>query len=181
MRAPACPLTHPARLFCLPPPSCCQVGLSEDEFLELPRHLRQAAQRGGAEGLLQAGFRPRDGAAAGAGLQQQQQQQQQQQRGAEGGVEVRGGEQPAAGVHGPSWRRQYVFVAATMPAEGERSVGAELAARFPEAAWLAGRQLHQSKRAVEHGWRLVRDEAHRARALQVRRAGCGDWGGWDCG
>lgn len=59
-----------------------------------------------------------------------------------------------------------MFVAATMPAEGERSVGAELAARFPEAAWLAGKQLHQSKRAVDHGWRRVEDGRHRAEVLQ---------------
>lgn len=70
-------------------------------------------------------------------------------------------------MQGPSWRRQYVFVAATMPAEGERSVGAEIAARFPQAAWLAGRQLHQSKRAVEHAWRRVEGAEERAQALQV--------------
>lgn len=58
-----------------------------------------------------------------------------------------------------------------MPAEGERSVGAEIAARFPQAAWLAGRQLHQSKRALEHAWRRVEDAEERAQALQVGAGG----------
>ncbi|KAI7840009.1 hypothetical protein COHA_006274 [Chlorella ohadii] len=134
---------------------CAQVGLSEDEFADLPYHLRRAALRGGAEGLLEAGFRGGNG--SGPAGQQQAQQEQQEQR--------QDGAYPP-GVHGPSWRRQYVFVAATMPAEGERSVGGELAARFPDATWLAGRQLHQSKRALQHSWRRVEDEQHRAEVLQ---------------
>lgn len=146
-----------------------QVGLSEDEFADLPYHLRRAALRSGVEGLLEAGFRPRQAAGSssasdGSGPAAQQQQQQ-------WGGEHEGARAP--GVHGPSWRRQYVFVAATMPAEGERSVGAELAARFPEATWLAGRQLHQSKRALQHSWREVDDERHRAQVLQVRLGGRG--------
>jgi hypothetical protein len=130
------------------------VSLTEDEFAELPRHLKQAALRGGAEGLLEAGFKPRPPA-------------QQQPRQAEGQGREEGGDgDAAAGVRGPAWRRQYVFVAATMPAEGERSVGAEIAARFPEAAWLSGRQLHQSKRAVSHEWRRVEGPQQRAAALR---------------
>lgn len=140
-----------------------QVGLSEDEFADLPYHLRRAALRGGAEGLLEAGFRSRGSAAdqqpgrdsSSSAVQQQQQW----------GAEQEGARAP--GVHGASWRRQYIFVAATMPAEGERSVGAELAARFPDATWLAGRQLHQSKRALQHSWRQVDDEHHRAHVLHV--------------
>lgn len=146
-----------------------QAGLSEDEFGELPYHLRRAALKDGLQGLLDAGFRPRqplppaaaaapDGAGAHA-----------LQPGPEG--------ERAPGVHGPSWRRQYIFVAATMPAEGERSVGAEIAARFPDATWLAGKQLHQSKRAVQHSWRALADEAERAAALQVG-CGCGCDRGW---
>ncbi len=136
------------------------MGLSEDEFADLPYHLRRAALRGGAEGLLEAGFRGGNG--SGPAGQQQAQQEQQEQR--------QDGAYPP-GVHGPSWRRQYVFVAATMPAEGERSVGGELAARFPDATWLAGRQLHQSKRALQHSWRRVEDEQHRAEVLHVSRGG----------
>ncbi|KAL4422948.1 hypothetical protein ABPG75_009145 [Micractinium tetrahymenae] len=166
---------HAARRICL------QVGLTEDEFAELPRHLKQVAKLGGAQGLLDAGFRPRrqpaggalasrggsrsgssggNGARPAAGSEEDEEQQQQWL----GGLEKEA--QPELGVHGPSWRRQYVFVAATMPAEGERSVGAEIAARFPQAAWLAGRQLHQSKRAVEHAWRRVEGAEERAQALQ---------------
>lgn len=157
---------HAARRICL------QVGLTEDEFAELPRHLKQAAKLGGAQGLLDAGFRPRrqppgqaasssgNGAGPGAGSHGEGEEQQRWLRGLEEGAH------PELGVQGPSWRRQYVFVAATMPAEGERSVGAEIAARFPQAAWLAGRQLHQSKRALEHAWRRVEDAEERAQALQ---------------
>lgn len=144
------------------------MGLSEDEFADLPYHLRRAALRGGAEGLLEAGFRSRRPAAdqqpgsdgSSSAVQQQQQQW---------GAEQEGARAPS--VHGASWRRQYIFVAATMPAEGERSVGAELAARFPDATWLAGRQLHQSKRALQHSWRQVDDEQHRAHVLHVSLAG----------
>ncbi|PRW20256.1 DEAD-box ATP-dependent RNA helicase 22 [Chlorella sorokiniana] len=132
---------------------CSQVGLSEDEFADLPYHLRRAALRGGAEGLLEAGFRPcrQPDSSSSSGSDAATQQQESGAR--------------APGVHGASWRRQYVFVAATMPAEGERSVGAELATRFPDATWLAGRQLHQSKRALQHSWRQVEDEQHRAQVL----------------
>ena len=133
-----------------------QVGLSEDEFADLPRHLKQAARMGGAQGLLDAGFK--DAPAAAGGEQQQRE-------------DTPWGERRQEGVHGASWKRQYVFVAATMPAEGDTSVGAEIAARFPEAAWLSGRQLHQSKRAVEHDWRRVEDSLARAEVLQASGGG----------
>lgn len=163
------PLPAPEPCSRLTPGTPPQTGLTEDEFAELPYHLRRAALRDGMEGLLAAGFKPRRDAAA-----------------ASGGQEAAEREADDAawppGVRGPSWRRQYVFVAATMPAEGEHTVGAEIAARFPAAAWLAGRQLHQSKRAVEHAWRRVEDDAHRAEVLRVSplageagAAGAGCW------
>lgn len=152
--------------------------MSEDEFSDLPYHLRRAALRDGMEGLLDAGFRrgqvPPDagssssssgngsGPAAAAVV-------------GEGTAHEADYAAWAPGVHGPSWRRQYIFVAATMPSEGDHSVGAELAARFPDAAWLAGRQLHQSKRAVEHAWRRVDDPIDREEALQVRGWVVGWW------
>jgi superfamily II DNA/RNA helicase len=123
----------------------------------LPRHLKQAAKFGGAAGMLDAGFKPRPQQAA----QQQAPPPQWELRQGEG---EEGGLLPQ--VYGPSWQRQYAFVAATMPSEGDTSVGAELTARFPGATWLAGRQLHQSKRSVEHTWRRVEDGQHRAQVLQ---------------
>jgi hypothetical protein len=50
------------------------------------------------------------------------------------------------------WRRQYVFVAATMPAEGKKSTAAELRAAFPEAVWVSGARLHRPQRRVRHRW-----------------------------
>lgn len=152
------------------------MGITEAEFSELPRHLKLAAQKGGAEGLLEAGFKPRaqqqqQQPAYGSSQQQQAGQQEQGVQQAEGQAGQAGGEQEVRGVYGPSWKRQYMFVAATMPAEGDTSVGAQLLARFPQAAWLTGRQLHQSKRALLHRWQRVEDEAHRSQMLQEVVAG----------
>lgn len=136
---------------------CAAAGLSEDEFGELPWHLRRAAINGGLEGLLEAGFKPQSPLPEGEPAAE-----------AEAGAADEWGteEAPAPGVKGPRWQRQYLFVAATMPAEGERSVGAEIAERFPDAVWLAGLQLHQSKRSVEHVWRRVDDVLDREEALR---------------
>ena len=41
------------------------------------------------------------------------------------------------------FERQYIFVAATMPSEGKKSVAAELQQKFPGLLWLAGRHLHE--------------------------------------
>lgn len=39
--------------------------------------------------------------------------------------------------------KQYVFVAATMPESGKRTVGQVLQWQFPEATWISGRHLHR--------------------------------------
>ena len=69
----------------------------------------------------------------------------------------------AGDVHG--WQRQYIFVAATMPSEGDRSVGEQIRAAFPDARWFAGRALHQSSAALEHRWRRVGSAGERDDAL----------------
>lgn len=65
------------------------------------------------------------------------------------------------------WRRQYVFVAATMPVEGKYEVGTKLRRAFPQAVWLAGRRLHQQTEDLEHDWRRAEGEQERTRVLQV--------------
>ena len=65
------------------------------------------------------------------------------------------------------WLRQYVFVAATMPAEGDHTVGAEIAESFPDAVWLAGEPLHRARRSVTHAWRQFSEEWERDEALAV--------------
>lgn len=57
----------------------------------------------------------------------------------------------AGHVKSLDWRRvrkvykrskQYVFVAATLPANGKRTAGAVLKKMFPEADWVSGNYLH---------------------------------------
>lgn len=45
--------------------------------------------------------------------------------------------------YGPYFRRQHLFVAATMPALTKGDVGTELQKRFKGALWVSGDQLHQ--------------------------------------
>ena len=71
-------------------------------------------------------------------------------------------------ILGSDWRRQYVFVAATMPAEGKKSTAADLRAAYPEAAWLAGPQLHQTQRQIEHRWIYIDDPSAWHNTLLVR-------------
>ena len=54
-----------------------------------------------------------------------------------------------------------------MPAEGKKSVAAELRSRYPAAAWLAGPTLHHTTDSVSHDWWLV-DGTSLLPALLVR-------------
>lgn len=56
---------------------------------------------------------------------------------------------------------------ATMPADGGKSVAAELRARFPAAAWLSGASLHHAHSAVRFSWRCV-DDSTWLSSLQAR-------------
>jgi hypothetical protein len=58
-----------------------------------------------------------------------------------------------------------VFIAATLPREGGKSVAADLAKRFPDLVWLQGRQLHLSKSGVTHSWVPLQREADAAPAV----------------
>ena len=56
---------------------------------------------------------------------------------------------------------------ATMPADGGKSVAADLRARFPAAAWLSGTSLHHAHSAVRFTWRCV-DDSTWLSSLQAR-------------
>jgi hypothetical protein len=45
-----------------------------------------------------------------------------------------------------------MFVGATMPREGGKSVAEDLRRRFPAAVWLQGAELHHSKAGTTHEW-----------------------------
>ena len=139
-----------------------QLGLPVEEVVGLPRHLKQAGLRLGLAGMLEAGYRP---------VQQQQQQQQQQANEHAAGASTFGPSGGSGGGGERHWQRQYVFVAATMPSDGDHSVGAELRAAFPSSLWLAGAQLHQSSRLLAHHWQRVGGETERMEALRQVVAG----------
>ena len=73
--------------------------------------------------------------------------------------------------------RSYIFVGATFPRAGGKSVAADLSKRFPDMHWLEGKQLHASKRGVQHEWvRVAEDDrsevvAAVVTALRAQRAG----------
>lgn len=115
-----------------------------EEVTRLPRHLRQACWEGGAPALLAAGYKP---------------QQQQQQLARTPG--------PQAASAAPYFKRQYVFVAATMPSLTKADVGVELAKRFKDASWVSGDLLHRVKPHVTHEWARIEPGAE-ADALLVQ-------------
>nr|GEW21670.1 DEAD-box ATP-dependent RNA helicase 22 [Tanacetum cinerariifolium] len=48
--------------------------------------------------------------------------------------------------------KQYIFVAATLPANGKRTAGGELKRLFPEAKWVSGLYLHRHNPRLEQKW-----------------------------
>ena len=64
------------------------------------------------------------------------------------------------------FERQYVFVAATLPSEGKKSIANDLRRMFPELVWLAGNRLHQGLSTVTWAWRETTQETWKT-ALQV--------------
>jgi len=123
---------------------CTEIGMDIEEFRELPRHLKKVAKIGGSKALLDAGYVPH------------------------GESRIGGKEYLPVDDYDLPWLRQYVFVAATMPSEGDKSVGSEIASAFPSAIWLSGPQLHQAGRNVSHNWHRVDGLDDRDDALFVR-------------
>ncbi|KAM2636218.1 hypothetical protein EV1_020875 [Malus domestica] len=67
----------------------------------------------------------------------------------------------AGRVKSSDWRRvrkvykrskQYIFVAATLPANGKRTAGAVLKKMFPEADWVSGNYLHCHNPRLKQRW-----------------------------
>ncbi|KAK3443112.1 hypothetical protein EUGRSUZ_B03365 [Eucalyptus grandis] len=48
--------------------------------------------------------------------------------------------------------KQYIFVAATLPANGKKTAGAVLKKMFPDASWISGNYLHYHNPRLEHQW-----------------------------
>jgi len=58
-----------------------------------------------------------------------------------------------SGPYGPYFKRQYLFIAATMPALTKADVGTALQKRFQDAVWVSGNLLHQVGAAqAGSGW-----------------------------
>jgi hypothetical protein len=162
-----------------------ELQISDEEWDRVPRSMKQACWEGGAPAMLKAGFRRKS---------QQQQQQQEEGEAQEAdassssssssvattadvdaAAERNAGEASTSGrssssssggssTYGPYLKRQYLFVAATMPSLTKADVGIELQKRFKDAVWVSGDMLHQIKPHVEHVWRRLRgpDEADAA-------------------
>jgi superfamily II DNA/RNA helicase len=124
--------------------AAAELGIAAEELRALPLKVRREAARGGAAAARAAGYAPAEGAPprADADLAALE----------------------AAGA--APWRRQYAFVAATMPAEGSHTPGAELLRAFPDAEWVRGAALHRPSARVAHAWRRVSSAAERAAALR---------------
>lgn len=146
---------------------CQELGIDPDTFARLPRDLKVATWEGGAPGLLKAGFRPPKrvkaaaaapaaGAAdAGAAVADDDVQQGVEERrashaAASSSNNSSSGSREGQQQYGPYRRRQWVFVAATMPSVTKGDIGTELQERFSSATWVQGDLLHQSKPKV--GW-----------------------------
>jgi len=104
--------------------ACEELAIDLDTYWTMPRHIRKAAQLQGGQGMLDAGA-----------------------------LEHLSDYQHVEGLRNPdTWLRQYVFVGATMPTNGRETVGAKIAAEFPNADWISGIQLHRSMKHVSFTW-----------------------------
>ena len=104
--------------------ACQELGIEVDAYWSMPRHVRKAAQLHGGKGMLEAGAHEH----------------------------VKLSLQDGKLHESKVWLRQYAFVAATMPQEGRETVGAKLAADFPNLEWISGGQLHKTIRNVDFRW-----------------------------
>ncbi|CAI0379626.1 unnamed protein product [Linum tenue] len=75
--------------------------------------------------------------------------------------ELEEGNEDGVSVQKKGWRRvlkpydrskQYIFVAATLPANGKRTAGAVLKRMFPDARWVNGNYLHRHNPRLERKW-----------------------------
>lgn len=100
-----------------------QLGVEASTLATVPLPVRRAMWRGGLSAMLEAGYKPRGAAAKAL-------------------------ESGTVNYDVQYWKRQYVFVAATMPAALETDAGACIKQQYPDALWLSGELLHRSKPQV---------------------------------
>ncbi|GAX75453.1 hypothetical protein CEUSTIGMA_g2896.t1 [Chlamydomonas eustigma] len=115
-----------------------ELGINRQDLMRLPRPMQVACWKAGSRGLMEAGYR------------------------------VPGGWQTHnPDTFGPYWKRQYLFVAATMPNITFSDAGSEIARMFPEAEWLSSEMLHHNKAAVSHSWFEVDNDSIKSTLLRV--------------
>eukprot|EP00850_Spirogloea_muscicola_P001099 SM000004S14969 [mRNA] locus=s4:564607:566941:+ [translate_table: standard] len=73
----------------------------------------------------------------------------------------------------PSFQRskQYVFVAATLPEGGRKTVGEVLRRRFPTATWVTGARLHQHNPRLKLQWAEIDQETRIATLVAAVKGG----------
>lgn len=146
-----------------------ELGLSEEEWEMVPWRMQRIAVNEGVAGLERAGFKvPVKGNDTIESI-------------LDGLPPLRTGSSSSSDtdttIHEqqqvPVQKRQYIYVAATMPTEGDHTVGADIAAAHPKAIWLSGHALHQGQGAsVTHNWVQLSSpsvvERHAAAAEVIR-------------
>lgn len=141
-----------------------ELDLDRSALDQLPRNIKEACWKGGVPAMRKAGLsqarlqrlRGEQPSRHAEGSSQLQEQQQHLPADAPG--EAAGGDSREGGIamsssstsssdsqaeYGPYFKRQYLFIAATMPALTKGDVGVELQKRFPGALWVSGDMLHQ--------------------------------------
>ncbi|CAL8464060.1 g3595 [Coccomyxa elongata] len=131
-----------------------QLGVSSDSLASLPRHLRKAAAQGDATKLEGAGVRR---------LEWEEGER------SSPPASTSGRKEEDTAISMRTWKRQYLFVAATMPSGEGKTVAGDLARLFPDLLWLSGSSLHEAQRQVAHTWLPVTDDTWRSTLQEAVR------------
>jgi len=137
-----------------------ELGMSEEEWEMVPWRMQRIAVSEGVAGLHKAGFKvPVNSNESIESILD--------------GLPPLGDSSSIQQQQLPVQKRQYIYVAATMPTEGDHTVGADIAAAHPKAVWLSGHALHQGQGAsVTHNWVQLSsasvEERHAAAAEVIR-------------
>jgi hypothetical protein len=131
-----------------------ELGMDIDEVLSLSRPLKMALWEAGVPAMLKAGFKlPKGmpGSDDASGSPSSSSDGSRSSGGADAEADRRTSSKHASSSgrnFGPYFHRQYVFVAATMPAMTKSDVGTELQKRHKNAVWISGDLLHKSRPEV---------------------------------
>lgn len=116
---------------------CVELGIELEEYKALPRHVRRAAQFGGVQAMLDAGYK--------------------NETPEENFKNLSPGNIPKL--------RQYILAAATMPRVGDKTVGAEISSWFPNASWLTGKGLHRAQPKASHYWHQIKSDEDKVKKI----------------